>query len=68
MKKILFAAALCLAFTSKEKPIMIQDWRLDDFKKNPAGQITYVHYVKIGEPHLMADSDLNKTVHTIINN
>lgn len=67
MKKILCSALFLLAFRGDHNPVMIQDWQLDYTRKNDKGDIVDVHYKKVGTPHKMNDSDLKKTVHTIIN-
>lgn len=68
MKKIIIIAAcflLACSFSGK-KPLKIQEWQLDTYKTNEAGEVTYVHYNKVGAPQPMHDTDLRKTVYSII--
>lgn len=65
---LMITTTLLLSFSHTKKPVMIQDYKIDKVELNAKGQIVKVKYKKVGQPYIMPDSALNKTIHVIINN
>jgi hypothetical protein len=69
MKKILIIVAifmLACSFSQKKKALKVQEWTLESYKTNEAGEVVYIKYTKVGKPKPMHDSDLHKVVYSIV--